>query len=297
MPSSLHESLIDLFRVDPHLIEALTAPLLGLSPGQLGALNTEDANLSDARPVERRADLAIVSKQGLAFVIEAQLAVDAAKRWTWPAYAVLARDRLRRDVVLVVLTLSTSVATWAASPIPLDPLGSRLCPLVIGPAQIPLVSDVATARAHPERLMLSALAHGKGPDGLVLAQVVAATAPLLDEERGRFYMDLITDALGPAARAALEAAMFENYEYRSELFRSLVNQGRAEGEAEGEARGKAEGEVQGLRTAIVEVLRLRQFPIDEASHARLAAATDAPTLMRYLNRAVTAATLDEVLKD
>ena len=195
--------------------------------------------------------------------------------------------------MLVVLTLSTSVATWAASPIPLDPLGSRLCPLVIGPAQIPLVSDVATARAHPERLVLSALAHGKGPDGLVLAHVAAATAPLLDEDRGRFYMDLITDALGPAARAALEAAMFENYEYRSELFRSLVNQGRAEGVAE----GKAEGEVQGLRTAIVEVLRLRQLPIDEASHARLAAATDAPTLMRYLNRAVTAATLDEVLKD
>jgi cytochrome c len=58
------------------------------------------------------------------------------------------------------------VADWAKSPILLDPLGSRLCPLVIGPAQIPLVSDVATACAHPEQLVLSALAHGKGPDGL-----------------------------------------------------------------------------------------------------------------------------------
>jgi len=110
-------------------------------------------------------------------------------------------------------------------------------------------------------------------------------------------MDLITDALGPVARAALEAAMFENYEYRSELFRSLVNQGRAEGEAQGVVRGKIEGEVQGLRTAIVEVLRRRQIPIDEPAQNQLAAITDAPTLMRFLNRAVTASTLEEVLKD
>jgi hypothetical protein len=113
----------------------------------------------------------------------------------------------------------------------------------------------------------------------------------------------------PAARAVLESAMFENYEYRSELFRSLVNQGRAEGEAQGVVRGKIEGkiegriegkiegEVLGLRTAIVEVLRRRQIPIDEPAQNQLAAITDAPTLMRFLNRAVTASTLDEVLKD
>ncbi len=309
MPSALHESMIELFRVDPHLIEALAGPLLGLSPGDLGALSTEDANLSDARPVERRADLAIVSERGLAFVIEAQLSVDSDKRWTWPAYAVLARDRFRHEVVLVVLTLNPTVADWAKSPILLDPLGSRLCPLVIGPAQIPLVSDVATACAHPEQLVLSALAHGKGPDGLALARAAAAAAPLLDEDRGRFNMDHISDALGPVARAALEAAMFENYEYRSELFRSLVNQGRAEGEAQGVVRGKIEGkiegriegkiegEVLGLRTAIVEVLRRRQIPIDAPAQNQLAVVTDAPTLMRFLNRAVTASTLDEVLKD
>jgi predicted transposase YdaD len=126
-------------------------------------------------------------------------------------------------------------------------------------------------------------------------------------------MDHISDALGPVARAALEAAMFENYEYRSELFRSLVNQGRAEGEAQGVVRGKIEGkiegriegkiegkiegEVLGLRTAIVEVLRRRQIPIDAPAQNQLAAVTDAPTLMRFLNRAVTASTLDEVLKD
>jgi hypothetical protein len=65
----------------------------------------------------------------------------------------------------------------------------------------------------------------------------------------------------------------------------------------GKIEGKIEGEVQGLRTAIVEVLRRRQVPIDEPAHTQLAAVTDAPTLMRFLNRAVTASTLDEVLKD
>jgi hypothetical protein len=35
--------------------------------------------------------------------------------------------------------------------------------------------------------------------------------------------------------------MSANHEYQSELFRRLVDQGRAEGMTEGEAKGKAEG--------------------------------------------------------
>ena len=179
MPSSLHEALIHLFRANLRLIEVLTAPLLGLPPGGLGELRIEDANLTDPRPLERRADLAILPSVGPAFIVEVQLAVDATKRWTWPSYTALTRDRLRRDVVLVVVTLKAAVAEWAREPVPLDPLGSRLCPLVIGPAQIPLTVDPAVARASPEQLVLSALAHGEGPAGEDIARLTAGWCPFL----------------------------------------------------------------------------------------------------------------------
>jgi hypothetical protein len=121
MPSSLHEALVHLFRANLRLIEVLTAPILQLPPGGLGELRVLDANLTDARPLERRADLAILPSVGPAFIVEVQLAIDATKRWTWPSYSALTRDRLRRDVVLVVITLKEGVADWAREPILLDP--------------------------------------------------------------------------------------------------------------------------------------------------------------------------------
>jgi hypothetical protein len=287
MPSSLHEALVHLFRANLRLIEVLTAPILQLPPGGLGELRVLDANLTDARPLERRADLAILPSVGPAFIVEVQLAIDASKRWTWPSYTALTRDRLRRDVVLVVITLKAGVADWAREPILLDPLGSRLCPLVIGPAQIPLTLDPAVARASPEQLVLCALAHGEGPAGEDIARLTAAVVPLLDVERGRFYIDFVSAALGPAARAVLESAMFENYEYRSELFQRLVAQGRAE--------GKAEGRAETLVEAVVEVLRGRHIPFDESDKARLAAVTDPAALLGLLHRALAATSFDEVL--
>jgi hypothetical protein len=293
MPSALHEALVDLFRANVRLIELLTAPLLPPPTEGLGPLRIEDATLTDPRPLERRADLVIVPTHGPAFVVEVQLASANAKKWTWPSYTALARDRLQRDVVLVVLTLSETVAGWAREPIRLDPLGSSLCPLVMGPAQIPVIVDPAEALAAPERLVLCALAHGRGPSGEAIAALTAKVAPCLDEDRGRFYIDLVSEALHASARALLESAMFENYEYRSELFRKLVAQGKAEGEAKGKAEGKAEALVE----AVLQVLGQRHIPVDPAGLARLSATTDPATLLRYLNRALSAASLDEVLDD
>jgi hypothetical protein len=73
--------------------------------------------------------------------------------------------------------------------------------------------------------------------------------------------------------------MFENYEYRSELFQQLVAQGRAEGFVE----------------AVVEVLRGRHIPVDESDKARLATVTDHAALLGMLRRALTATSFDEVL--
>jgi hypothetical protein len=77
--------------------------------------------------------------------------------------------------------------------------------------------------------------------------------------------------------------MFENYEYRSELFQRLV------------AQGKAEGRADGFAEAVLEVLRGRHIPVDESDKARLATVTDHAALLGMLRRALTATSFDEVL--
>ena len=81
----------------------------------------------------------------------------------------------------------------------------------------------------------------------------------------------------------MKSAMFENYEYRSELFQRMVAQGKAEGRAEGFAE------------AVLEVLRGRHIPVDESDKARLATVTDHAALLGMLRRALTATSFDEVL--
>jgi hypothetical protein len=239
----------------------------------------------------------VVPERGPVFILEVQLRVDPDKLWTWPSYTSLARDRLRRDVVLVVLTLSPAVAVWARKPIPLDPAGSMLVPVVIGPTDIPLLTDPALALAHPERLVLSALVHGRGPAGAAIAETAAGVVTKLDDDRARPYTDLILNALGETARAALEAALLQNYEYKSDFAKKYIAMGKAEGEAEGEAKGEAKGQAKGLGQAVIKVLRSRGLHPDAAAMARIESTEDTALLLEWLDRAMTATSVEEALAE
>ncbi|MFB4319736.1 hypothetical protein [Actinomadura sp. 21ATH] len=78
----------------------------------------------------------------------------------------------------------------------------------------------------------------------------------------------------------------EKYELKSEFALHYAAIGRAEGEAEGEARGKAR--------AIVKILSARGLEPSEADRTRIQACTDKDQLDRWLDRAVTAETVDEI---
>src|SRR5262249_37943330 len=68
----------------------------------------------------------------------------------------------------------------------------------------------------------------------------------------------------------------------------------AEGEAKGEAKGRAEGEAKGRAKALLVVLEGRGLVIDEAMRARLLSERDVQQLDRWLSRAMTCATIDEL---
>src|SRR6187402_3127281 len=91
---------------------------------------------------------------------------------------------------------------------------------------VPVVTDPAEAARRPELAVLSAMAHGASELGAAIAAAVLPAIQGLDEERARFYGDLVYNALNDAARRALEA-MMKGYEYQSDFAKKYVALGRA----------------------------------------------------------------------
>ena len=165
MPKLSHEALVQLVRAAPEMIVGLLQRELGLElPAQTHARITA-AELVDLNLAEYRADAVITlgpdDKPTEAFVLEAQSDIDTRKHLSWPMYVTGLRARLGCPVTLVVITLDPRVAAWCAEPIDLGRQRGTILPLVLGPGQIPSITDTEEARRAPELAVLSVLAHGK----------------------------------------------------------------------------------------------------------------------------------------
>ncbi|MGH3373698.1 MAG: hypothetical protein ACRDP6_03055 [Actinoallomurus sp.] len=105
-------------------------------------------------PAAYHAD-ALVTLRGegnaLAVVVEVQRKRDSQKHMSWPAYVATARARLKCPVMLLVICHESGVARWARRPIALGHPGLVLTPLVLGPKEVPVLTDADTDNVAPER--------------------------------------------------------------------------------------------------------------------------------------------------
>ena len=293
MASMQHEGLLLLFRNRPALAPELLRDALGLKLPAWSEARVESAELTEVVPTEYRADLVVLLLEGkpiFAIVVEVQLSRDEDKRKTWPLYLTSLRSRVGCPTALLVVAPDASVARWCAQPIELGHPGFTLHPLVAGPGAIPVITDEQEARRDPELAVLSAMAHGHREVGVDIARTVLTALGDLDTERVRLYVDLAMSSLGGAARSALEALMQTKYEYQSEFARKYVAQGREEGRREGLQQGRHEGE----QEALLEVLDARGLQVDDSAHQRIMACTDLSQLKRWLRKAVTAESVQEL---
>ncbi len=301
MPSLDHEALVDLFRHRPSMALSFLTEVLGDETPRGRVVQVADSDLSQLAPPEYHADLVLRLEDDdgrclWAVVVEVQLAKRERKRWVWPAYACIARSQWECPALLLVITPDRGVATWAAEPIRLGG-ASAFQAVVVGPDDVPRISDPDVAQAAPELAVLSAVVHRDAPDpgpvllaGALGAQAVAA----VDDERAAVYYDLVTRGLASDAARALERLMgLENYRFQSDFALKYIGVGRAEGKAEGRAEGKAEGKAE----AILTVLEARGFAIPAALADRIRACTDPEQIDRWLRRAATVSSADEVLDD
>jgi hypothetical protein len=304
VPSSLHEALVDLFRDRPTLAATLLTEALGVAVPAHRAARVVESSLNDVRPTEYRADLVIELADGagrpaLAVIVEAQLEADADKPFTWPAYVATLRARKRCPVCLLVVAPDEALAAWCRRPLELGPGTGALTPRVLGPRAVPVVTARAAARRNPELAVLSALTHGNDPGGERVITAMLGALGAVDEPRRRFYINLIASRLNAATRAALEA-MMEAGQADGELI-DFMGQVEAKLEARLEARLRArlapELEARGEARALLNVLAARGLAVGDAVRARITACTDLATLDRWIARAATARTADEVVAD
>jgi hypothetical protein len=77
----------------------------------------------------------------------------------------------------------------------------------------------------------------------------------------------------------------KGYEYQSDFAKKYVAQGEAQGEAKGEAR------------ALLAALRVRGIPVPDVARERILAEKDPERLERWVERAIVAQSLAEVIDD
>jgi hypothetical protein len=106
----------------------------------------------------------------------------------------------------------------------------------------------------------------------------------LDDERARFYGDLVLNSLNEAARRTLEA-MMKGYEYQSDFAKKYV------------AQGEAQGVVHARAQDVLTVLHARGVAVRDAERDRILAEKDAARLERWLAKAAVASSLGEVIDD
>jgi hypothetical protein len=290
-----HEGLVEIFRSNPRLVPQLLHEAFGVRLPAWERVTIVEAALDQIAAIEFRADLVVelaaaVGPPQLSAIVEIQLRKDDDKPFTWPVYMVVDRSRRRCETILVVIAPNPEVAAWARRPIRIGP-DNELRVHVIGPAEIPIVTDLEVAAANPQLALLSALAHGNEPEvGLPVVKAAIMALKKVDKPDGPLYLHLIHRALeGPMRRALKEDPMLSDRypniriedldlpDFAANLFK----------------RGKAEGEAKTL----LQILDHRGVALTATQRATIADCQDPRRVEAWVDRAFVVATADELLAD
>lgn len=289
-PSLVHEGVLELIRSKPAFAARLLRELFQIEVPAFDEARMAEAELNQIVPAEFAADGVVLfdvvyleKKAVFGTVLEIQLKRNERKRYTWPVYGVVARARHECPFVVTVVTPDPSVARWAAEPIALGGgMTYQVC--VIGPDGVPQVTDPEQASHDPQLAVLSAVAHGGGDVEVAVAvarTAVEAVLSMPDEQR-LLYSALIERALSAAERKALSMEK-QIEEFFSDAHRLRFDQGKA--------AGKIEGKIE----ALLLILEQRGLAVTPDQRRQILACTDIATLERWLARAFTVASSNDLL--
>jgi hypothetical protein len=293
MANEPHDVLLVLLREEPALLDTLVEKVTGVRLPR--GLKSSDATARFAKPAEVRLDLVLRSGRRRWAIVEIQRAIDPKKRRRWLLAASLLFDQTGALGDVIVITARRAVARWAMRvAYARTQLGTelRLKPVVLYLAD----KDGAALldEQHPELALFAAWAmqhrHGREAQRVV--------------ERALELTDRLPRALRTAQQRAILSVLSERMLAR--LREASMNPDKIPEtpaarktrlflEAQGRKKGRVEGRAKGTQLALLTLLRARGIPPSTEDEARIRACTDSAMLEQWIERAVTASSVREVL--
>lgn len=294
MVSAPHEAMHRIFQDHPGLFSGVSE-VLGVDFGPLVGVTVLPTDLTESRPVERRVDtlLRVETEDADAsylLAVEAQGKKDPAKPASWAYYLSYLHTKYRLPPVLLVVCQDRATAEWASRPVDIGPpqwAALTLRPLVVGPHNMPVITEAAEARKDLALATLSLITHGADRDhGAILKAMTTALRETPDNVKNPIA-ELISQGLGnlPAAALWRKLVAVDLSFYKSPLSEEIRDEGRAEGRAAGRAED------------ILLVLEQRDIPVSDEARERITTCTDLDSLRKWFLRSITALSAEDIFAE
>jgi hypothetical protein len=295
-----HEAPLELCHRHPQLLPKLLDLCGQLLPAATIA-EPYPARFNQIAVEEWEADGAMVLRNGQepvgAVVLEIQRQHDPDKRSSWPLYtaALHAKHRGLLKTYLLVIATNRQTAQWAQQPIVTCQPHAPFRPLVVGPDDVRRLDSEEAARADLPLAMLSAVLHVNDAGGEVDATHALRAADAVGGPEAALWLYGLLRGLVDDERLLLLQEMIKmlnpwaNYKPRTQWERDHYNAGVADGETKGEARGEAK--------ALLRILSSRGLSATDAQRHQIQECEDTQQLERWIERALSAHSVSEVLAD
>ncbi|TDC70138.1 hypothetical protein [Streptomyces hainanensis] len=298
MVTSRHEAAHRIFQERPHLLTPVFR-ILGVELPEPAVVEVVNGDATEIRPLERRVDsvLRLTSQRGEAMLlaIEAQTRQDPDKASSWAYYLSYLKSKYRVPALLLVVCRDKATADWAAGPFHLNTNGwtsLQLNPLVLGPGNVPVITDPAEAAENLPLAAFSALTHGDAPEAPDILDAMVSALRGADTESVDYYSQLLEIGLGGTRALDIwRKLMIIFFPGRGLEIEERYLEGRAEGKAEGREEGREEG-ARMLVRALLRMLDQRGVHLAPEALERIRTCTDLDQLALWMDRVFTHDTAD-----
>ncbi|MFJ2295838.1 hypothetical protein ACIOG7_29780 [Streptomyces sp. NPDC087894] len=289
MVSSPHEAMHRIFQEHPGLFSGVSE-VLGITISPPVSVTVMPTDLTENRPLERRVDtllrLDTENDEPFLLAIEAQGKKDADKPASWAYYLSYLYTKFRLPPLLLVVCQDRATAEWASRRVQIGPRqwpALTLHPLVAGPHNMPVITDVAEARKDLALTTLAAITHAADPDIGAILKTLSTALRDVPENIADPLVELTAQGLGnrPAAQQWRNLVAVDLSFYKSFMAEEIRDEGRTEGIAQG----------------ILLFLAQAGVDVSDEARERITTCGDLDTLNRWLLRAPTARSAEDVFAE
>ncbi|MEU4212233.1 hypothetical protein AB0F13_19905 [Streptomyces sp. NPDC026206] len=291
MVTSHHEAAHRIFQDRPELL-APVFRILGVPLPEKAAVEVLSADVTEIRPLERRVDSVLRVEPpdgsgGFILAVEAQGRRDPAKAVSWAYYLSYLMAKYTCPALLLVVCQDEATADWAAGPFRLGPEGwtaLSVHPLVLGPGNVPVITDPDRASRHLALATFSAMTHSTDEEAPAILEALARALEKAEPETIAYYSELLEIGLGNTPARDIWRNLMPRTYFPGRG--TLIEQTWMEGEAAGRLGERAE--------MVLRVLENRGIDVSPEIRERVMSCTYFDTLGYWVDRAFTVSTAEEI---